>query len=1107
MLNKLDSRKSFSDNHPGDSSNGQLLRDIEEISKALYLPKPSPNEVRSKSAGRIRLSESKSDLNLKNVSYKDKKSSSLWNWKNPLKALTHIGNKKFYCCFYLHVHSIEGLPSIFENLSLCVHWKKKNEAIQTSPSRVSQGVAEFDETLMHRCSVYGSSGGANHPMKYDSKLLLLYASLVENPSLDIGKQWVDLTSFLPRTMEELEGEKSSGKWTTSFNLSGKAKGASLNVSFGFWVMRDKLVKLSSNSNYPELLNVSRNRLSTIDDGVDLVPSNYNRTLPRVRSITSSVSYEPDFLCQSLDMKVCHEVLLRTGLELSKSINCLYQKLDEGNLCISTDSASQQLEQFKPKFDYDFVSSGEMEDNDCEITEFSITEMGTEMSEKDESTWDQGADLFIEPIFEATETINVNEIIKGSDTDLYSEDNSCMSCVEKILVDARKNETQSNCTNELTKEELESARISQLIAESANLDPIDFGGYIEQESLMEAKSNNKASRSVKRSFSLDDVAESVATDFLNMLGVDDELYTENFYSQPDSPRELLWRQFEKEAIDSGNFILDFDAKQEESEFGCSISPRFSCQDYSEESELSLIVQDAEEEHKRSELLNRRKAKVLEDIETEVLMREWGINEEDFQNSPHSYSGGFGSPIELPPQERHLLPPLEEGFGPYVQMKNGGFLCTMNPLLFRKAKNGGSLIIQVSDSVVLPSKIGHDVMEILQHLAFSGANKLYAQISKLMPLEDITGKTIKKVAWDTPPISMALQRKFHSQHDHFGRKGGYEYQSGLQHNDIKSGFTGGEVHLEFASLEDVSSLVVNKIDTLILEGLKAQSHMSDEEPPSCIYPQITGEISSSGGTNRFLNSDVGALKLWDVRDDGNNISDLVDLSVKLDEWLRLDAGIIGDEIENVNKDILKILAAHHAECIDLDSGSLKQDFNWHEVSGRRCGMLGNNITIAHLVQLRDPLRNYEPVGVPMLLLIQVRREEQVHPVVDEVSGIKKNQTVKDGEDSPRFQITGTHLAGVDTVPFNKQLWGTTAQRQSGSRWLLTSGMGRNGGYKSKSKAIVKSSPLGISANVQPRDILWSISSNVNELGATWNNSVSPQTRNPDVIFQTETISDHR
>ena len=520
-------------------------------------------------------------------------------------------------------------------------------------------------------------------------------------------------------------------------------------------MKDKLVKLRSNSNYPELLNMSQSRSSTIDNGLDLVPHNYNRVLPRVGSISSTVNYGSDFLYQSLDMKVCHEVLRKTGLELSKSINCLYQKLDEGNLCISTERDSQELGQHKPTRDVDFVFSEGMEGDDGEITGFSITEVGTEMSENKQLALDLGANHSIEwPIIE---TINVDEIVKGSYVDLYSEDDNCMSCGEEVLVGDRKDETHKNCTNRLTTEEVDSACRRHLIPESLDLDPRNYGEYIEQESHMEVKSNYSANRSFKRLLSLDDVAESVATDFLNMLGMDNGSCLTNSDGEPESPRELLWRQFEKEALTSGNVILDVDGKQEESELGCCIAPGFICQDYSEESELSLIVQDAEEEHKRvSELLKRRKAKILEDLETEALMKEWGFNEKDFQNSPCTFSGGFGSPIELLPQERHQLPPLEEGFGPYLRMKSGGFLCSMNPLLFNKAKNGGSLIIQVSNPVVLPAKMGFDVMEILQHLALVGADKLYLQINQLMPLEDITGKTIKQLASSVAPSSMAPQR---------------------------------------------------------------------------------------------------------------------------------------------------------------------------------------------------------------------------------------------------------------------------------------------------------------------------------------------------------------
>ena len=35
------------------------------------------------------------------------------------------------------------------------------------------------------------------------------------------------------------------------------------------------------------------------------------------------------------------------------------------------------------------------------------------------------------------------------------------------------------------------------------------------------------------------------------------------------------------------------------------------------------------------------------------------------------------------------------------------------------------------------------------------------------------------------------------------------------------------------------------------------------------------------------------------------------------------------------------------------------------------MGDKLTLAMLVQLRDPLRNYEPVGQPMLAMVQAER----------------------------------------------------------------------------------------------------------------------------------------
>lgn len=1127
MLRKTES---VSNSSAGNSNHGQLLRDIEEISKALYLHKPppkvllSPSNARSKSAGKTRFPESKSNLNSnprllrEDLLHKDKKSSSVWNWKKPLKALTHIGNRKFSFCFYLHVHSIEGLPENFNNLSVYVHWKRKDEVVETRSSRVVEGVAEFDETLMHKCSVYGSRNGPNHSVKYEEKLFLIYVSVSGASGLDIGKHWVDLTRLLPLTFEELEGEKSYGKWTTSFNLSGKAKGASLNVSLGFLVTRDKSVDVSVNPNVPELINTEQRRSSSLDSGATM--------LRRVGSVPSSVNPRPAFSSQSLDLKVCREVLLTGGLELSKSINFLCQALDEANLSSATESDAEHVSPLKPKPDLDLLAAEKNEEYEDDDTEFNIVEVGTEMSEQLKS--DQVPGHANDE--SAVEMIYVDEIIKDYNVDLDEKTmviakDACDSYVDEVAMDDSKHEKDSICTEGSTMEKMDSASHFQFISESADLDlPFVSGEFFEEKKHMELKSTYKASKTGKKSLSLDDVNESVSNDFLSILGMDCCMSSD---SDAESPRERLLREFEKDTLASGNLFFNSDWDKEQPEIGSFVSPGSDFGDCFENSDLSLIIQAAEEEHKRaSELLKRRKAKILEGLETEALMREWGLNEKDFQNSPCICSGGFGSPIELPLEEP-LLPPLEEGFGPYVRMKGGGFLQSMNPSLFKNAKNGANLVIQISNPVVIPPKLGYDVMEIMQHLALVGIDKLREWVNQLMPLEDITGKTIQQVAWEAAPNTVVSER---FEQILYGGRQDEGFPSSWSCNNLRSELGGSEMGSESVSLEYLAPFAMAKIEALSLEGLRIQSHVSNGETPSNVFPQSGGKMPAFGGKSAnhgevLRSGGVGGLQLCDFGDFDDDVDELMALSLSLEEWLRLDAKIIGDE-DYSREQILKILAAHHAKCSDLVGGRLTREIHCNDLSGSKCGLLGNNLTIALTVQLRDPFRNYEPVGVPMLALIQVERflaplmpkvsnellnsskeNEHDEPVFEDIGDKKERETNKGDEGgNPQFKIIDVHLAGVDAAPGNRQLWGTTTQLQSGSRWLLGSGMGKPISFPlSSSTAIVRASPL-VSAK-QRRDALWSISSHSQGAGgATWKDSIAPHIRNPNVIFPKETIKPH-
>jgi hypothetical protein len=236
----------------------------------------------------------------------------------------------------------------------------------------------------------------------------------------------------------------------------------------------------------------------------------------------------------------------------------------------------------------------------------------------------------------------------------------------------------------------------------------------------------------------------------MLGIEHNSLGLSSESEAESPRERLLRQFEEEALAGGCSLFDFDVGSED-QAECdyyNAQTASAWGNLSEGFEFSSVIQDVEREHQIATQAesSKTRAKILEDLETEALMREWGLNENAFQHSPPKSTDGFGSPINLPPEGPVELPPLGEGLGPFLQTKNGGFVRSMSPSVFSNAKNGGSLIMQVSSPVVIPAEMGSEIMEILQCLASVGIEKLSMQANKLMPLEDITGKTIQQVAWE-------------------------------------------------------------------------------------------------------------------------------------------------------------------------------------------------------------------------------------------------------------------------------------------------------------------------------------------------------------------------
>ncbi|KAL8119961.1 protein PLASTID MOVEMENT IMPAIRED 1-RELATED 1 [Apium graveolens] len=1112
-MSRIEGRKRMGE----DAGKGKLLNDIETLSKALNIDKTQPRGS-FKSSGKIPVSDSKSklkDSSNEEASSKDKKS--MWSWKG-FKALTGAQSKRFNCSFSVQVHLVEGLPVECDGLSLGVHWKRRDSELTTRSARVTQGIAEFEEQLTHTCSVYGSRNGSRSSAKYEARHFLLYVSVIGRPELDLGKHRLDLTRLLPLTLEELEEENSSGKWTTSFRLSGIAKGATLNVSFGYLVVGNNAVRPATHSDLPRGLSLRENR----DDESTL---RRGKTLPS-RSHAASRSVR--------EIKDLHEVLPTARSTLSDSVNILYQKFDEEKLNISVDKP--ELENLKPKPDTVEAHEDSVK-TQCEVSaqiEILMEERGMELLTEEKVN--PGLDTLKSSVGSVQENLDLLKVSSSYGV-AFDEDTKIQEsqCHIEDFVEADCNDEENDlCDTDSLMKELESAlsSVSNLLKEGTDSQE-DECQISSEEKHLEVESNDKLSAEEKPA-SVDDVTDSVACEFLDMLGIEHSPFGLSSESEPESPRERLLRQFEKDSLANGCSLFNFDDELDLTELSGdifsgsglgSISGDFHHLSTAESYENAKVETPA--------LGSKTRAFVLEDMETEALMRQWGLNEKAFQCPPPDSSGGFGSPIDLPLEQPIPLPSLGEGLGPFVQTKDGGFLRSMSPELFSNAKVGGSLVMQVSSPVVVPAEMGSGITEILQGLASVGIEKLSMQATKLMPLEDISGKTMQHIIWEANPSLETPERQVLLQQDsevdqniYSGEKREKTNQSRHRSSKRSSSSIDNYGDSECVSLEDLAPLAMDKIEALSVEGLRIQSGLSNDDAPSSVTSQFTGQSSALQGKMVNIGGSLGlegagGLQLMDIKDSSDDDGGLMGLSLTLDEWMRLDSGVIDDE-DQISERTSKILAAHHATPGDWFHGKSNGEKKRGKGS-RKCGLLGNNFTVALMVQLRDPLRNYEPVGTPMLALIQVERlfvppkpkiyctVSEIRPYIDdedesESATKEKKEVMKEQmqeEDViPMFKIKEVHVAGLTSEPGKKKVWGSKTQQQSGSRWLLANGMGKSNKFPvTKSKAPIKTSAPE-TTKVQPGETLWSISSRV---GAKLKDlaSLNSHIRNPNVIIPNETL----
>jgi hypothetical protein len=429
--------------------------------------------------------------------------------------------------------------------------------------------------------------------------------------------------------------------------------------------------------------------------------------------------------------------------------------------------------------------------------------------------------------------------------------------------------------------------------------------------------------------------------------------------------------------------------------------------------------------------------------------------------------------------------------------------------------------------------------LRRMAAAGVDGMADQAKLAMPLEDITGKTVEQIATEGfAALEGGYEGRINSRSSSRVLGSG-DYRQQLSCLEYGSGASSPGFHLAertklrmaattggssskcnsnevgrlsedaFMSLEDLAPMAMQKIEALALEGLKVQSDMAEHEAPFSVDPLSWQEMMALEGGG---NSAIGLLEEGSKEASGNSDDDaLMSMAISLDEWMRLDAGVY-DETETSQSSMV-LLASHHNIHKDvLAVGNQKGRRDKADASDLTGGFMGDTLTLAMLVQLRDPLRNNEPVGAPMMALVQAERVMLPPKARIGRSISMKGNTADDDEPDatspqPQFKIIEVTMSGLKTSEeaFDKKKllgWGSQKQQQSGSRWLLANGMAKNTKQhpvlQSKPASVATSTKTGSTSKGGKGDSLWSISSKPQGAGSKWSTAASSKTRNPDVSF---------
>ncbi|KAH7282182.1 hypothetical protein KP509_35G017200 [Ceratopteris richardii] len=1058
--------------------------------------------------------ENPTDVSGKVEPYQGDKKKSFWNWK-PFRAISHIGRQKYYCVFSAYIHAVKGLPLAMNGLRLAIQIRKeetKDGTVQTMPSRVFQGVAEFEETLYMKCTVYGSKGSHSNSVKFMSKAFIVSVVAPDVEELDLGKHLLDLSRLLPESVDERKGDLERGSsWNTSLELSGKAKGGKLVITFNCEVLDKDLAKSSGLAS--KFQGGSVRRRSSMQHSYSLPNSAHGtpvtRTADPYGNVSPSVS-EPgnDFNgalgMEALDLDDPLDGAGEVKSHLQPEVQ-YYPSMDTHIHRATPASLDNHnaFDQFEPRLNH---SSEELTPSIPELTglEKENAELDDYLSDNEQefTVVDQGMEIedsvnFLRTKEEEDKSQSKHSQKAPDNVKEFKNENSQLEPIqqepnqkETLLEEgtpsssarvAEKKETVTYQMVMLTLESLlqgtsakEKAH-SDLLEAKENIDvPKNYHGSIieevreatvqsgsKQQGLSDVKSPELGIMEVKQKDTEENLDQEV-DQFLNMLEFGEHLSGQESDNEADSPRAQLLKKFEKEALLDGTFDLD-------------IGPSKQLETIFEDTPDSSTLSSGVSEQNRASAFRKSISGVTAprvSIATQSFQsqsKDWKENvsgEVDQDRGWKEKTLHINTPKELEPE------PLGKSVGNCITVKDGGTLRSMNPVLFQSENCSGKLVMQVSKPVVLPAEMGSGTVDILRNMASMGIENMAIQTMTAMHLEELMGTPIEQIAMEGLSASKVSRIR--------SAFGTFKLRSTVKDANKSNQKLTNENRNAFVSLENLAPTAMQQIEFLAMEGLKIQTGMSEDEAPYALNAfsmeaQNVGNGSSGGESAATFRGITGVHLLKGARvpaQTAGGAKGLMDMAITLDEWMLLDEGAY-NEAEG-SKDALAIMAAHRAV-------KHKETRAPTGNRGPGAGCMGNMLTLAMLVQLRDPSRSLEPIGVPMIAFVQAERV--VMPDLSRSGAVRQSETL--------FDITGIHLSGIKASQDNRRVaWGSQRQARAATRWILANGMSKPRGAASLSRS-----------KLRQGECLWSISAQLLGTGNKWKElrKSNPHVRNPDILYE--------